>query len=618
MNSTSHSSPDSLKKSNRSRTISIRAILIAGFAGLTGVGIAAALIIGLGAAVHNTQELLAKQADEIVSRLAGEIYNKLNPAERQAQWIAGQVRNDKLPFREFDYAKLGAFFDIALSATPQIKGAAFFDTKGTFNQWARNGEGVQPEDWSDRKVVMTWVAKGATGPKPIWGPPIWLETLEEAVIIYETPLFDSKGYLGYLALAVSISDLSAQLAKISKNPFVFYGKTDVLAHPIMIDWRPLGDRSDTKNIDIYSDQSALLSLKDLGDPVLERIWNADFENLVVLRKMTQSQAVAAQVGERSYVYLYRSVEGYGPKPWIIGTYLDTDEDDATVDRVRMAAVVGVALLVIAITASIFVARAIGRPIQRLSEASQAVRAEQYEQIPELPGSYIREFDTAMSNFQGMVSGLTERDKIRRTLGRYVPRQIAEILLKNEAGLTPVEAEATVLFCDVAGFTALTEELGPTRIVEVLNAYFSRMTEIIESHNGVITQFQGDAILAIFNVPIEMDDHAKQACLAAIEMQRAVQNETFAGQVLHNRTGVNTGPVVAGAVGAKGRLTYTVHGDAVNRAARLETLNKDLGTSVLISESTVKLIDGLTVREVGETTLRGQTGPVRLYTTDIQG
>jgi adenylate cyclase len=596
-------------------TISIRTILTVGFGGLTAVGIVVALVIGLGAAFHNTKDLLTRQADGIVSRITSEIYHKLNPAERQAQWIAARTLEDKLPFRELDYDRLAEFFGTALSAAPQVAGAAFFTLEGKQYQWFRDGNKVTPLDWSDRKVAMDWINNGRTKPPSDWGPPIWLDTVDAAVIAYEMPLFDSQGYLGYLVLAVPISGLSAQLTKISPNPFILFGKSDVLAHPSMIDWRPPEPRTMEQNVGIYAGQSALMALKDLGDPVLERIWTADHQDLAILENMANSKAVAADIGDRQYVFLFRSIDDYGPRPWIVGTYMDVEHENPVFRRMGGAAGFGVGVLIIAVIASLYLARAIGRPIRQLSNASAVVKGGKFDQIPELPGSHILEFDQAMNSFKGMVDGLAERDMIRRTLGRYVPEQVAEILLRDDGGLAPTEAEATVLFCDVAGFTALTETLGPIRIVEVLNAYFSRMTEILEAYGGVVTQFQGDAILAIFNVPIQANDHAEQACNAGVQMRHAVKTEVFSGQSLHNRIGINTGSVVAGAVGAEGRLTYTVHGDAVNRAARLESLNKDMGTFILISESTAQLVKKLKLTKVGESEVRGQQGGVTLYGID---
>ncbi len=596
-------------------TISIRTILIAGFGGVTAVGIVVALVIGLGTAFHNTQELLTEKVDETVARIVGEIDHRLQPAEAQARWISAQTRKNKLPFRSFDEDKLTFFFNAALAPTPQVAGVAFIGRDGVMHQWLRNGGKIKPQDWSKRKIITQWIKSGETDPPANWGPPIWLDSLQTAVIVRETPLFDTTGYLGYILLAVPIADLSARIAQISQNSFVLVGKTDVLAHPMMINWHPELQPEMERNESIYSGRAALMPLTKLGDPVLEQIWQAEYQDLAMLRKLNKSRAVASDIDGRQYVFLFRSVEGYGPKPWTVGTYIDTKRTGTVVRRIFEAAWIGTGIFVIAIFASLFMARAITRPIHALAKASESVREEKLDEIGEMPTSHIKELGDAISSFDGMIEGLAERKLIRSTLGRYIPKQVAELILKGDGGLAPKEAEATVLFCDVAGFTALTEELGPVRIVDVLNAYFSRMTAIIEAHDGVITQFQGDAILAIFNVPIEADDHAEQACLAALKMRDAVQQETFAGQSLQSRIGINTGPVVAGAVGAEGRLTYTVHGDAVNRAARLEALNKNIGTTILISESTKTRLTGIFPRKIGASAVRGQKNNVTLYTLD---
>ena len=207
----------------------------------------------------------------------------------------------------------------------------------------------------------------------------------------------------------------------------------------------------------------------------------------------------------------------------------------------------------------------------------------------------------------------ERRTIADVFGQYVPRAIADAVVTDKGSLAPVHREATVLFVDLAGFTNLTERLGPARIVEVLNAYFDAVTRIIGEHNGVVTQFQGDAVLATFNVPLEDSRHASQAVAAARAIV-AMANETrFSGETLAVRVGVNTGPLVAGNVGGGGRQSYTVHGDAVNLAARLEAMNKDLGTRVLISESTVALLEQANVEHVGSVAVRGLTGERPVYT-----
>lgn len=197
----------------------------------------------------------------------------------------------------------------------------------------------------------------------------------------------------------------------------------------------------------------------------------------------------------------------------------------------------------------------------------------------------------------------------------MPEEVATSLLASGGSIAPTQAEATILFCDIEAFTRLTETLGPVKTVEVLNDYFSAMVEILERHDGVVTQFQGDAVLATFNVPIENQKHADNAILAAIEMLEKVANTRFFEQTINIRIGLNTGAVVAGAVGAQGRQSYTVHGDAVNLASRLESLNKQHGTRVLISDTTVDRSRLDNFHKVGSTEIRGQSRPVMLYTVN---
>ncbi len=595
-------------------TLSIRGILIAGV-GLTVVAIIVALYLGLSTAFYNTSELMTEKAETLVERIVDEIDGRLRPIEAQSRRIATRVAEGRLPLRSPDRESVSLFFDVLIDTMPDIGAIVLIDRDGGVRRWIRGGDVVPPADWSNRAALMSWLDAGSKRPQPQWGAPIWLDRLETGVIIHHTPLFDSEGYLGYLALAVPIENLSRHLAQISATAFILAGQSDVVAHPLMIGTRRLDAAVRPKNNAIYQAYSALVPLAEIGDPVLERIWSADHQEILMLHHMVGARAVAADVGEQEYIFLYRTIEGYGSVPWNVGTYLNAASVRDETQRLRWAIFAGFWVFVAAVILSTLLARALGRPIRSLSRAFKAVRDGRLDDVPPLPVSRITELNTAMSSFKGMVAGLAERELIRRTLGRYVPEKIAEKLLEDGGGLTPTEAEATVLFTDIAGFTALTEALGPLRIVEVLNAYFSRMTEIIELHEGLITQFQGDAILAIFNVPVAVPDHAVQACSAAMEMRAAVDGETFAGERLKSRIGINTGSVVAGAVGAEGRLTYTVHGDAVNRAARVEALNKEMGTSLLITEMTARLLDSIPVRRVGVTKLRGQTETVTVYTID---
>jgi class 3 adenylate cyclase len=208
----------------------------------------------------------------------------------------------------------------------------------------------------------------------------------------------------------------------------------------------------------------------------------------------------------------------------------------------------------------------------------------------------------------------ERDRATLTgiFGRFVPRAVVNAMVAGRGALAPVEREATVLFADIAGFTGMTERAGAVRTVEILNAYFDEATRIIGAHNGVVTQFQGDAVLATFNVPVEDAAHAQNAVAAARAMLACVAERAFAGERIRVRIGINTGSLVAGNVGGGGRQSYTVHGDTVNLAARLEALCKEHNSPLLLSAATAKALPAAELFSVGSIAVRGLAEPVTVF------
>ncbi|MEM7404860.1 MAG: adenylate/guanylate cyclase domain-containing protein [Pseudomonadota bacterium] len=212
----------------------------------------------------------------------------------------------------------------------------------------------------------------------------------------------------------------------------------------------------------------------------------------------------------------------------------------------------------------------------------------------------------------------ERAEVSQLFGRYVPPVITEALIADRGALAPVEREASILFIDLAGFTAMTERVGPTGTMGVLNEYFDVVSRIISERGGIITQFQGDAVLATFNVPLDDPDHARHAVEAALEAADAVNARTFAGEQLSIRAGIALGPVVAGSVGGAGRESYTVHGDTVNLAARLEAMNKEHGTHLLVSAAVAEATPDVHFQTIGSVPVRGLGEAVEVLTVAHAG
>jgi adenylate cyclase len=209
----------------------------------------------------------------------------------------------------------------------------------------------------------------------------------------------------------------------------------------------------------------------------------------------------------------------------------------------------------------------------------------------------------------------------RELSKFVPDEVARQAKAGEERMQAGQGEvreATILFTDIEGFTTISETMTPTELIATLNDYFAVVSKPINEHGGVINQFQGDAILATFNLPETLPDHAAHAVRAALAMQEALKCTQFGnGIVLRSRIGINSGEIVGGLVGTGDRLGYTVHGDDVNLAARLEQLNKEHGTRIIVSGRTCELAGPaqFPFKKLGSTTVRGRRTPVVIYTLD---
>ena len=213
-----------------------------------------------------------------------------------------------------------------------------------------------------------------------------------------------------------------------------------------------------------------------------------------------------------------------------------------------------------------------------------------------------------------------RDKVaqqlaitRKVFGKFVPERIADAILEGQGVLEPTQSVSTVLYADIEGFTELVGSMSPSKVVDMLNEYFASLTRPLDRHGGVLTQFQGDAILVTFNVPVPDPAHADNAVQVAFEIQRTLKERTFAGNRLRTRIGIATGEVVSGSVGSGDRINYTVQGNAVNLASRLEEINKHFGTYTLISDDTVAALTGkYAIESMGEVEIRGMQAPVAVH------
>ena len=229
---------------------------------------------------------------------------------------------------------------------------------------------------------------------------------------------------------------------------------------------------------------------------------------------------------------------------------------------------------------------------------------------------------------GFLSGLLrdniirERNKRREVselFGSYISPEIVNDIIEKKIQLNGEEKAATILFSDIKGYTTFSEKMNPQQLFQLLNIYFSGMIDIVIKNHGFVDKFIGDALMAVYGVPVKHGNDPLQAINSAIEMQRHLlalnQQNFFPNHQLEMAIGINTGLIVAGNIGSRQKMEYTVLGDTVNLASRIETLNRVYGSNILITDSTyhaVKHHDHLLVREVDKVKVKGRKKSCTLY------
>jgi adenylate cyclase len=582
--------------------------MVLGTGGLMLLAVAGVLYLGYTATRDTTFELLSDTAQALIDSMIGVFERELDPVVDQAKWIAEELASGRIDLD--DRVRLDAFMRGTLAATPELTGLAILSADYVEYRWLRSDHETVVRNHSDDAETRERIDSGRAAVGSSWGAPLWVEDIGQTIVNLRTPLFRDDRYLGVLIQAVSIRDLSLSLIRQSATedltPFVLYARSWVLAHPRLADT----EKASTEN-------EPLPALANLGDRVLEEIWSQDKQPLTILVNADLEGAVV-HVDDHDYVFLFQQLRRYADEPLTVGVYFESGtKGTEQIERLQKTIVFGVAILVLSVIAALVIGRAIGSPILRLSDAAEDIRQGKLDAFQPLPPTRLREIDDASRSFNAMVQGLRERNLVRDLLGKYVPEGVAVKLIKERGAIEPVSTQATVMFTDVAGFTSLSEKVSPEELVEMLNAYFTVLADILEAHGGVITQFQGDGLLAVFNVPVPDPDHAAQAVRSAVEMQRAINSRTFTGHTLSSRIGITTGEVVAGSVGTSGRLSYTIYGDTVNLASRLEQMNKQFGTAILVSQNTVAHSGDIPFERIGEVEVRGKAEAVIVYTVKAE-
>jgi adenylate cyclase len=281
---------------------------------------------------------------------------------------------------------------------------------------------------------------------------------------------------------------------------------------------------------------------------------------------------------------------------------------------RRMTLIGFGALLVALGVGVAIAHGVTAPIVKLVTATREVLRGNLEHRVAVARQ--DEIGVLATSFNEMTGGLEERARIRAMIDKVVSPEVAHELLARGLTLGGELREVTVLFADLRDSTAIGERLTPTALLELLNAFLSRMAHAIEQERGIVDKYVGDEIMAVFGAPLDLPDHAERAVAAAVGMMEALADlnaERAPAAPLRMGIGIATGTVIAGNVGSAERMNYTVLGDVVNLAARLQGMTKEHEVGIEATQSALPA--RFATRGLGTVTVRGRAAPTALYTLD---
>lgn len=602
-----HSASDRMPEKRQRIKPSLTTALVLGFGALIVIGMGAVQAITMWSAQKNTRELLADNAQFAVFSLVRETRRRLAPVRTLNEYVTRMIDTGQIDLD--DRETLGETLLLAMAGTDQVSGMAFIYTDGTFVRVAR-GRGVLPQGTAgdtpeDRRFME--IAKSRY--QPFWGPPIWIKELNSTAITIQTPIREGDRFRGILASVVTVNALSSFIARsgalpLADNRFILYGKDHVLAHRSM-------ERGEfARQPDI-----PLPKVDQVGDPILAKLWDTENRYRLLIKLDENTKGHVNQIDGESHIFLYRELTGFGATPLTVGIYAGPDDGlGIEFQRLARAGIAGIVVIVLCVVIAVILGRRISAPIRALAAGSTSIAELNLEHVGRLKSSRLRELDEAADAFNRMTTGL-------RWFETYVPQQLVRRLMARE---TPVESEhreITVMFTDIAGFSTLSEHMPAAETAAMLNEHFGILVECIEAEGGTVDKYIGDSVMAFWE-PDEAGVNVDRAIRAARQIRHRVTEDNITRRRENRvapcvRIGIHTGDAIVGNIGPPGRINYTLVGDAVNVAARLEQLSKTVGpesdAKILISDATAVLAnDRNGLIHGGTHEIRGRDGSIDVW------
>ncbi|MEO9899532.1 adenylate/guanylate cyclase domain-containing protein [Nisaea sp.] len=604
--------PDELKTS--SQRISIRTLLLRDVGGLFLIALVAVMAVTLYFGNQGGLAVVRESANATIGTIKQTLSAHTRPALKAAEFVGKNI----MPKGTLLNAASREMAQTVLQLEPHIRALAFVWDGGPLIWIASDGSSgkrpVPPGSFDD-EAVHEARRIGA----PFLASAFYSKSAGTALVSARSPVFDKDGaYIGVSAAVFSPLDISVFLrdAGIGDGAvFVLDEKDRLLAHPIL---------TDPSMQALMSEDKPLLNATELGDPILAALLDPERRDAGTLDKDTGLKYWTAEIEDKKYVALAQQVSVTRGNRYTVGVYIDQSDSSYT-DMIRylgFGAIAGLIVMGLAMLRLRQLAERISQPVTELASASNAIARLDLETVPEIQSNPVREFNDAADAFNAMIAGLAQ-------FRVYVPRSLVMEILRERGskGVPSVEREVTILFSDIVGFTGISQKYPPDELVEMLNDHFTLMNGAIEAEGGNIDKYSGDSVMAFWGAPAIRKDHAAACLRAASRISHLLREDNQrrleqGADPIHIRIGIATGKAIVGNIGAPDRINYTIIGDTVNVANRLEQLGKqvspDADICVLVAAETAASADNPeNISNVGMFELRGRTGSVQVFQMNLE-
>lgn len=591
----------------RPRSVPIAWLLLGGVGTLVTLSLAIVLATGFIAAGRNTVELIRERVEEVTRVVATRTATQLRPAEDHARAVAEMIAAENFDFRSSDIDRIR----LTMAAMPQIRGTAIVLKDGRTIRVGRN-DFVVRGTWKDLGITPEGFEARTHVDGVTWSDPIWAADIGHAIVVAQYPIRANGEVLGFVASGITTDDLSTFLTRLSTpaiRAFLLDSTQHVVAHHAPY----------IAQLDEHRD--ATPTADELGDEVLAAFIRGDGRDTSLLRGLKGLETAMVEVDGIDYAVITQHLAAVLPLKWTVGVVASTESSEILFTRLYAILIAGGTVLALTLFLLWRVAQSVRQPVTALALASDSIRRLDLDAIPDAPETAVAELREAAAAFHSMVGAL-------RWFEIYVPRRLVKRLMdaSQTDGFPPRNREVTVMFTDIPGFTTLSEDKDAGEISEMLNAHFSLIARCVEAEDGTIDKYIGDSVMAFWGAPSRQEDHAARAIRAARAIATAVHAENevrmAAGEPpVRIRIGLHTGTVIVGNIGAPGRINYTLVGDPVNVANRIEQLGKEIDPDAeVIALASAVTVDGAGempagARNLGDRTLRGHSHPIGLWRLD---